>query len=108
MTSNVPTDFPRDPFPSAVSGVQPKLAARKIDGRYVVGLTDEELWGRYDVCADLVRQLIPYGKRKQCENPTWTQADVVLRLANGVRSKEWGLSPQEIDWIVEKVADALG
>ncbi|OYU44721.1 MAG: hypothetical protein CFE44_11435, partial [Burkholderiales bacterium PBB4] len=50
----VPEDFPRDPFPAALAGSQMKLAARLIDGRYVVGLTDEERYGRFLMCSDLV------------------------------------------------------
>ncbi|CAE6895246.1 hypothetical protein R69927_05054 [Paraburkholderia domus] len=38
----VPDDFPRDAAPAALAGAQPKLAARMINGRFVVGLTEEE------------------------------------------------------------------
>jgi hypothetical protein len=106
--SNIPTDFPRDPFPGAVPGVQPKVLAREIGDQYVVGLTDGELQERYDVCADLVQQLIPYCLRKLLENPTWTQANILLKVAHSAKSKKWGLSTLEVDWIVIRLADELG
>ena len=50
----VPEDFPWDPFPASLAGAQMKVAAREIDGKYVVGLTEDERRGRYMVCLDLV------------------------------------------------------
>ena len=38
----IPDSFPLDPWPAALSGAQPKLAVRLIDGKYVTGLTDAE------------------------------------------------------------------
>ncbi len=108
MASNISTDFPRDPFPGAVPGAQPKVLARKIGDHYVVGLTDEELQERYDVCVDLVQQLIPYCIRKLDENPTWTQTNILFKVANSAQSKKWGLSSLEVDWVVKRLADELG
>ncbi len=54
---SIPADFPRQGSLSAVAGAQPKLLARKIDGKFVAGLTQEELHARHDNCADLVEQL---------------------------------------------------
>lgn len=103
----IPKDFPRDPHPGAVPGAQEKLLARLIDGRYVVGLTDEELAERYDACIDLVEQLVPYCLRKQSENETWTTADVLRRVHVGLQSKKWGQSLAEIHWVVNKLAAQL-
>ncbi|SFB90087.1 hypothetical protein SAMN05216344_10552 [Polaromonas sp. OV174] len=108
MTPNIPADFPREPYPGAIPGAQPKFIARKMDGRFVVGLTDEELQERYDVCAELIQQLIPYCVNKQRDNPAWTTADILLRVADGVTSQGWGQTPPEIDWIVGRIADELG
>lgn len=68
----VPDDFPHDPFPAALSGAQPKVAARLIDGKYVVGLTEDERRGRYLMCHDLVEQLIEYAERKRTERTDLT------------------------------------
>lgn len=104
----IPEDFPRDPYPGTVPGAQEKFIARLINGRYVVGLTDEELKERHDACVDLVAQLVPYCLRKQSENPSWTTADVLRRVQVGVQSKRWGYSPAEIFWVVNKLATELG
>mgnify|MGYP001100154123 CR=1 FL=1 len=53
----VPDDFPRKPDPGAVPGVQPKLLVQEVRGRFQSGLTEEELWFRYDVREDLAAQL---------------------------------------------------
>lgn len=104
----VPTDFPRAPFFGALPGAQAKLLARKIGDRYVVGLTEDELKERYMGCEDLVQQLMPYCQRKRDENPAWSTAEILRKVARAVHSKAWGQSPDEIDWIVEKVASGLG
>jgi len=104
----IPNDFPRDPHPGTLPGAQEKLLARLIDGRYIVGLTEEELQVRYDACVNLVDQLVPYCLRKKTENPSWTTADVLRRVHVGVQAKRWGYSLAEIHWMVNKLSVALG
>jgi hypothetical protein len=41
MTQHVPDDFTRDVSPASLAGEQTKLAGRLIDGKFVVGQTDE-------------------------------------------------------------------
>lgn len=53
----VPDNFPREPDPGSVTGIQPKLLVREVDGRYQSGLSEKELWVRYDACEDLAAQL---------------------------------------------------
>jgi hypothetical protein len=50
---HVPEDFPREPYDTLLAGSQPKFALRSVDGKYRVGLTNEELLERYDACEDL-------------------------------------------------------
>jgi hypothetical protein len=58
----VPDEFPRELAPGLLPGAQPKLLAR--EGRMVhAGLTDEELWTRYDTRQDLSGQLAEYVSR---------------------------------------------
>src|SRR5260370_16031442 len=59
LSSQVPADFPWDPTPALLSGTQPKLAGRLIDGRFVVGLTAEDRCIRWDMLAGLRQQLGP-------------------------------------------------
>ena len=102
-SSPVPDDFPRE-FLGSVRGAHPKLLVRKIGDSYVGGLTDEELAERYEMCRDLVEQLIGYAQRKRAEHPEWTLELLLDRLHHGLRLKPWGLSEAEIRWIVLRVA----
>lgn len=107
MTVEIPADFPRDPCPGAVPGAQPKLLARKIGNKYVVGLTAAELEEHYGMCVELVAQLVPYCGRKQAEHPNWTKTSLLVKVRKALASKGWGLSEPEMDWIVARVADEM-
>ncbi|ONC30088.1 hypothetical protein AQ915_20660 [Burkholderia pseudomallei] len=106
----VPEDFPRPPV-GAVSGYQPKVLLREIDGGYVAGPTDDELFARYDACEDLAQQLVPYATRKQAENPSWSLDETLSKIEASVASKvsdgQWDVSPDEIAWIMKRVRQAL-
>ena len=52
----VPVTFPTDYFLGAVPGVQPKVLARYIGGKFVVGPTAEELQDRHSLCLRLALQ----------------------------------------------------
>jgi len=103
--TNVPDDFPRDPFPASLAGAQPKLAGRLIDGKFVVGLTEEERAGRYKACQDLVDQLVAYCHRKAIECPARSSDDLLDWVARGARNKQvaWRLGGPEIEWVIEQV-----
>lgn len=60
----VPDDFPKEPDLGSVTGVQPKLLVREVDGRYQSCLAAGQLWVRYDACEDLASQLSAYVSRK--------------------------------------------
>jgi hypothetical protein len=95
----VPEDFPRDPFPASLSGTQMKFAARKIDGRYVVGLTDDERQGRFLMCSDLVDQLTAYAERKHRERKDLSMPALLDEIDRSMRRKGWELGASEFDWI---------
>lgn len=103
-----PADFPRDQPIGAVPGAQPKSLARKIDGKYVVGLTAEELYARYDMCFDLVNQLVDYGARKRREHPEWTLEVLLDKLQKGVAARrDFGLSADEQAWVLSKLGERI-
>lgn len=104
---NVPEDFPRQGHLVSLGGAQPKLAVRLIDGVYVGGLTPEEVEVRYDICADLVNQLVAYTRRKHLQFPDDPIADVLQRVDASVRNKGWDLSAAEIDWCIKKVSESF-
>lgn len=103
----IPEDFPRDPWPAAVSGVQPKIAARKINGQFVIGLTPEELAVRYDNCTDLVVQLTAYCARKLKADPALNVDEYLPRVQQASSTKGWDVSPVEMAWIFSKVRQSL-
>lgn len=97
---SIPEDFPREPDPSALSGAQPKLAVRLVDGKYISGYTAEERAERHDMCADLVLQLARYYQRKRSERPERTKEELLTLIAEALPAKNWGLSRAEIEWCV--------
>jgi hypothetical protein len=106
----VPDDFPRDQDLGSVTGVQPKLLVREVDGRYRSGRTDEELWARYDVCEDLASQLSAYVSRK-VSSPGLSPGVALTRAEKGVRLKvdagEWDLSQREVTWLMRRTHQLL-
>ncbi|MDR6392577.1 hypothetical protein J2803_005216 [Paraburkholderia phenoliruptrix] len=106
----VPDDFPREPDLGSVTGVQPKLLVREVDGRYLSGLTEEQLWVRYDACEDLASQLSAYASRKM--SSSGLSQDVALtRAEKGVRLKvdsgEWDFSQAEVAWVMKRTRQIL-
>ncbi|CAL8475653.1 hypothetical protein [Caballeronia sp. S22] len=106
----VPDDFPRELDPGAVPGVQPKLLVREVDGRYQSGLTEEQLWVRYDACEDLASQLSAYVTRKiACAGLSpgvaLTRAEKGMRLK--VDTGEWDFSQREVLWVMTRTRQLL-
>lgn len=98
----VPADFPWNPIPASLSGAQPKLAGRMIDGKFVVGLTAEERWVRWDMCEDLARQLVPKALHDAAKYPQNSNDFTLRRVRRAVEARSWteGL---ETDWLIERL-----
>lgn len=105
--NQVPADFPRRGEPASLSGFQPKLGVRLVDGKFVEGWTDEELCARFDACADLVEQLTGYCNRKLAELPDTSLSALLPRVRKGVEAKDWGLSAEELDWIMKQLSSRM-
>ncbi|MFP3549134.1 hypothetical protein SB861_00300 [Paraburkholderia sp. SIMBA_049] len=106
----VPDDFPREPDLGSVTGVQPKVLVRVVDGRYQSGLSEEQLWVRYDACEDLAGQLSAYVSRKIAI--AGLSPDVaVTRAEKGMRLKvdagEWDFSQPEVAWVMKRTRQLL-
>jgi hypothetical protein len=114
MTSSslLPANFPRALLLGAVSGAQPKLLVRRIDGEYVTGLTDDELLSRHDYCENLVQQLVAYSRRKETENPDWTHEFNLERTTKALvqkgRTGEWDITVDEQAWMMGRIRGLLG
>lgn len=108
----IPNDFPRTSYMAALPGIQPKIAVRLIQGKYVSGWTDEELQERYENCIDLAQQLSAYCTRKALEHPEWSNEFNLQRTARGIsqhaNAGRWDVTPQEQTWIMLQVKTLLG
>lgn len=104
-----PSDFPRDYGLGAVSGVQPKLAVRKVGEKYVHGLTAVELYARYDACYDLVEQLAAYCHRKLVDDPAWPPQDLLEKVRKAVTGRsDWDFSLGEVGWMMTQLCGRMG
>ena len=104
---DVPEDFPRGTTAATVPGAQLKLSARRINGRFVVGLTPEELYERWDICEDLARQLAARTRRQQ-EDGHITDINAFYQdTERRVRAQPWGLSSAEVDWLMKRTRELV-
>ena len=104
--NSVPVDFPWHPMAVSLSGSQPKLAGRMIDGKFVVGLTAEERWVRWDMCEDLAHQLVPKALKDAAKFPDHSHETTLQRVRRAIEAKSWteGL---ETDWLIERLRTLL-
>ena len=107
LSSQVPADFPWDPTPALLSGTQPKLAGRLIDGRFVVGLTAEERYIRWDMCEDLAQQLVPKTLKDAAKYPQNSREVTLRRMKKAIQSKGW-TERVETDWLMSRLRILLG
>jgi hypothetical protein len=107
MTTQVPDDFPWNPTPALLSGTQPKLAGRLIDGRFVVGLTAEERYIRWDMCEDLAQQLVPKTLKDAAKFPQNSRDATLKRMRRAIEGKQW-TERVETDWLMERLRVLLG
>jgi hypothetical protein len=97
----VPDNFPRNTQLGSVSGAIPGALARKIDGKFVAGMTDEELRIRYIGCDDMLNQMVEYCHRKQKEQPDLGGIELFHRVCEIlVRRQDWDFSPEEQRWMM--------
>jgi hypothetical protein len=105
----VPEDFPASVPAGTVAGAQPKVGVREEEGAFTnngVAARAE----RYDICQDLVNQLVAYTEHKRAEKPDNEVGKLVTQVLAQVRKKQfgWGLSPAEAEWISMRVRTHLG
>lgn len=103
---NVPDDFPRDVGPASVPGKQPKLVGRLINGKVVVGQTDDERFERWEVCEDLAQQLVAKAQKDSAKHPQHSREVTLQRIRRAIGSRGW-VSVVEADWLVERLRALL-
>ena len=85
----VPDDFPVTAIPSAVSGAQPKISLVEEGGKfYAPGTSPSEVLAAFQMCEDLVSQMIPYCQRKLATFEGDQEATVKATL-RGLLAKRW-------------------
>jgi hypothetical protein len=107
LSSQVPANFPWNPTPALLSGTQPKLAGRMIDGRLIVGLTAEERFIRWDMCEDLAQQLVPKTLKDALKFPQNSHEVTLRRIRRAIEGKDW-TERVETDWLMARLRVLLG
>lgn len=102
MNPDFPQDFPRD-YAASLAGIQPKLAVRVVDGKYVTGYTDEELHARWLFCEDLAVQLKDRTLRKISEGKVSDLERFYTETERRSRVSGWGVSEAELQWILSRM-----
>ncbi len=103
----VPEDFPITPTISALAGAQPKLSLVEEGGKYYsVGTSPSEVRASFDVCEDLVEQLVPYCQRKLPKFNGDYRA-TLRAVHQSLLEKGWCSQAQSV-WVVRQVGLKLG
>jgi hypothetical protein len=84
-----PADFPRQPAPGSVSGVQPKLLVVKVDNLFISETDEDEIYRRWLVCEDLVQQLVSKTVKRMREGRVADLDDYVNKLQQWLEAQEW-------------------
>ena len=102
----VPEDFPVTATPSAIGGAQPKMSLVEEDGKfYAPGTSPTEVTAAFQMCEDLVSQMVPYCQRKLATFEGDQDATVKAAL-KGLLAKRW-CSDAQCVWIMRRVAREL-
>jgi len=110
MLRSIPADFPRESAMASLARLQPKLAGRldETTGNFVGALTDAEAEARYDMCADLVTQLLAKCKvNRDTKYRELSEVQILERLFAQLVATGWG-TEAEMKWVVRQTASALG
>lgn len=107
-----PADFPRRTMASGLGGAAMKFSVRELKGGGFSALVpDEEHQEAYENALDLATQLVGYARRKERENPDWTRQFNLQRIRDGIKEKvsdhEWDFTPDEQEWIMQRLAALL-
>jgi hypothetical protein len=107
---SIPADFPHAGSSTSLSGAHPKLAVRhdSDSGLYVAGATTEALAERYDICLDLVSQLVDKcRKNRVAKYATMTEATILSSFFDKLKKSGWG-TESEMAWVIRHTALGLG
>jgi hypothetical protein len=105
----IPDDFPPGASETSVAGAQPKVAVYRDGDTYTDGAAAHRA-ERYEICKDLLEQLIAYGEKKMSETPSLTRSKLAEQMVAQLEKKRfgWGVSPNESQWIADRVRSHFG
>ena len=101
-----PADFPREPAPGSISGLQPKLLVTKVDGEFRPTVDEEEIYRRWLVCEDLVQQLNLKTVKRLREGRIANLDDYINKLQQWLEVQEWDgwtLTCPEAQWMRHRI-----
>ena len=103
-STEVPCDFPRHAPEGTVPGVQPKLGVR-LDGGTYTDSAESKRAERFQICKDLLDQVVAYAEHKLLVTPSVSIQSLVPQLLKQVQQKRfgWGLSPAEAGWLCARI-----
>jgi hypothetical protein len=107
---SIPADFPREPVIAGLSGAQPKLSVRVdvVSGKYVNCPIEQDVQERYEVCADLVTQLVAKcHANRDSKYVHLSEAQILERLLAQLLTTDWGKAA-EMRWVIRRAASDLG
>jgi len=105
----IPDDFPREVAVASLSGAQPKVAVQldADSGRYFNGPTAEDVQERYEVCEDLVIQLVAKCRSNRgTKYSHLSEPQILERLFAQLLGTSWG-SRSEMAWVIRRTASDL-
>jgi hypothetical protein len=105
----VPADFPRPLAPGSVSGSQAKvLLTEKGNSYFVSGVDAHSLFGRWEICEDLARQLaIKAQESKAGKRAAMAEVDILAQYLPRLIAMNW-TSQEEARWVIARTAELLG
>jgi hypothetical protein len=103
----VPDDFPDEDAPGCVSGAQPKMLLRQVEGSFGTRMPAAQRRAEWTRAEDMAQQMKAYCLRKLAEGAVRDEQGALLRGLGGLRAKPWFSDPQNL-WIMRRVADLLG
>ena len=88
--------------------IPPSFIALFIEpGKSKPSASREHIQERYDLCEDMANLLT-----EQANNKRWelgiTEADVLVRIENGITGADIGLTEPEVRWVIARLAEILG
>lgn len=105
--SSLPDDFPPYPFTKALLRTQARFPARRIDGKYVSGLTPQEQFELRYVYLEFVNRLIEYAHRKRDKTPEVPYVEIVDEIIHLMSLQDWSLSKPGLDRLAQQLRESF-